>query len=234
MSLSGFCVYSLVKGVGLIVLANPNLGIFSWKGQNYLLSSMRGAIEFRRTPDPFVKKVYAIARRWPELIMLLNVEKEALDPATITDADRSGKTTNLMVYTDSSMQTEVHPYDSNIVENYTWNEWELRRRGLILSKIHKCRTHGTQTPWQALKHTQEVQTYPMKSTSMQTMRNQYADIPLNQFYIMGLRGLHCGIPPHVVEITPDNPMDLKCVIPSKLRKSMSTQAEEKEIDEETR
>jgi len=29
-------------------------------------------------------------------------------------------------------QTLLHPVSSRIVKHYTWNEWELRRRGLTL------------------------------------------------------------------------------------------------------
>ncbi len=124
-------------------------------------------------------------------------------------ADRSGKTTNVLISTDAQVQTDLHPVETNIVPNYTWNEWELRRRGLILSKIHKCLTHGTQTWSQGLKHNAAVQTYGNKMASIQTKRDVYSEIPLSQFYIYGLRGEHCGVPPHVVEITTDNPCDLK-------------------------
>jgi len=48
---SGFCIHSLVKGVGLVVLSNPQIGIFNWKNQNFLVSSVKAAIEFRRDPD---------------------------------------------------------------------------------------------------------------------------------------------------------------------------------------
>lgn len=34
--------------------------------------------------------------------------------------------------TDASMQTEVHPVESYIDNNYEWNEWELRKKALKL------------------------------------------------------------------------------------------------------
>jgi hypothetical protein len=49
-----------------------------------------------------------------------------------SSADRSRKTTNVLISNDAEAQTELHPIPSRIVEHYTWNEWDLRRRGLIL------------------------------------------------------------------------------------------------------
>ncbi|XP_021957046.1 cilia- and flagella-associated protein 206 isoform X2 [Folsomia candida] len=225
MTCSGFCVHSLVKGIGLLILSNPNLGIFNWKNQNYLLSTSKGAMDFRRDPDSYVKKVHAIARKWPELIVLLNIEKDAFDPGTVSDADRSGKTTNVLISTDAGAQTEIHPVESHIVKHYTSNEWDLRMRGLTLSKIHKCRTHGTQTHWQALKHNAEVQTFATKTVSMQTNRDVYSEIPLSQFYLYGLRGLHCGVEPHVVEISQDNPTDLRGMVATRIEPEINLKDE---------
>jgi len=39
---------------------------------------------------------------------------------------------------------------------------------------------------------------------------------LNHFYIYGLSRSHCGIPPHVVELTPEDPMGMKCIIPTEI------------------
>lgn len=55
MACSGFCVHSLVSGIGLVLLSNPNLGVFNWKNSNYLMASVRAAMEFRRDPDSYVK-----------------------------------------------------------------------------------------------------------------------------------------------------------------------------------
>lgn len=39
---------------------------------------------------------------------------------------------------DASMQTEIHPLETNIVKSYEWNEWELRRKAikLVRKRIH--------------------------------------------------------------------------------------------------
>ncbi|CAL8103090.1 unnamed protein product [Orchesella dallaii] len=212
---SGFCVYSLVRGSGMLLLANPNLGIFTFRNMNFMLASLKAAIEFPRDPGSFTKKAIAIARRWPELIILLNIESEAYDITSITEADRSRKYSNVLVSKSSGTQSELHPVPTNLVEAYTWNEWELRRRGIILSKIHKCRTHGTQTHWQALKKTAESQTYSKKSQEAQTMRSVHTAVPRSKFYFAGLRGYHCGMSPHIVELTSENPEDLHCVCETK-------------------
>lgn len=61
------------------MLSNPNIGIYSWKGKQYLFSTPEGADEFAQTPDKFIFKAVLIAHRWPQLIHFLNMEEEVFD-----------------------------------------------------------------------------------------------------------------------------------------------------------
>jgi hypothetical protein len=62
----------------------------------------------------------------------------------------------------------------------------------------------------------ETQTYGIKSKAAQTDKNVHTELGLNKFHIFGLRGAHCGVPPHAVEITPEDPMGLKCIVSTKI------------------
>lgn len=42
-------------------------------------------------------------------------------------------------------QTDTHILDHNIVKNYEWNEWELRRKALKMTNLRSKVTHSMQT-----------------------------------------------------------------------------------------
>ena len=46
-----------------------------------------------------------------------------------------GLDATLAVKSDSGMQTELHPVESNVDKQYEWNEWELRRKALKLVRL---------------------------------------------------------------------------------------------------
>lgn len=60
---------------------------------------------------------------------------------------------------------------------------------------------------------------------MQTNRDVYSEIPLSQFYLYGLRGLHCGVEPHVVEISQDNPTDLRGMVATRIEPEINLKDE---------
>lgn len=37
---------------------------------------------------------------------------------------------------DMGTQTELHPIETNLVDTYEWNEWELRRKALKLVRTN--------------------------------------------------------------------------------------------------
>lgn len=192
-------------------MPNPNLGIFLWSDFKLMFATPEDAKDFSKNPDKCLRRAARIAQRWPELIVLMDLEHLVYHPSSLRWSDDSKMFFNFMVSKNEGMQCETHPMPSNIVPSYTWNEWELRRRGIILSKIHKCRTHGTQTHLQALRKSTDCQTYARRSVEVQTNRNVYTSVPRTKYYFAGLRGYNCGMPPHIVELTSENPDDLECM-----------------------
>ncbi|KDR14041.1 hypothetical protein L798_11954, partial [Zootermopsis nevadensis] len=47
----GFCVWSLVEGVGALIPGNPNMGVCQWKENYYAMSSPAMAAEFGQDPE---------------------------------------------------------------------------------------------------------------------------------------------------------------------------------------
>ncbi len=136
LQFSGFCINSFVYGSGLPVLPNPNLGVFLWTDFKLMFATPEDAKDFSKNPDRCLRRAARIAQRWPELIILLNIEHLVYHPSNLRWSDDSKTFFNFVVSKNTGMQCEIHPMPSNIVENYTWNEWELRRRGIILVRVY--------------------------------------------------------------------------------------------------
>jgi hypothetical protein len=51
MQYLGFCAWSLVEGLGVLIPGNPSMGVYRWKGNYYAFSSPITAAEFGKDPD---------------------------------------------------------------------------------------------------------------------------------------------------------------------------------------
>lgn len=89
---------------------------------------------------------------------------------------------------DSDCQTPVHFMKSNIVPDYEWNEWALRRKALQLVKLKNKRTHSTQTINSHFRREAETQAYEPRDNSTNTGHNAGDNTKKPFRYIKGLRG----------------------------------------------
>lgn len=92
--------------------------------------------------------------------------------------------------TDNGCQTDTHLVESNIVKDYEWNEWELRRKALKLANLRNKATHAQQTNLSNYKRENATQVYPLKENETQTMKDGKSQVPKQQIFLHGLRG--CG------------------------------------------
>lgn len=102
-----------------------------------MFATPEDAKAFSKNPDRCFRRAARIAQRWPELIFLLDIEHLVYHPSSLRWTDDAKNKMNYMISKNAGMQCETHPMSSNIVESYTWNEWELRRRGIVLVSITK-------------------------------------------------------------------------------------------------
>lgn len=89
---------------------------------------------------------------------------------------------------DSDTQTPVHFMRSNIVPDYEWNEWALRRKALQLVKLKNKRTDATQTINSHFRREAETQAYEMRDNSTNTGHDSGDNTTKTIRYIKGLRG----------------------------------------------
>nr|CAD7408762.1 unnamed protein product [Timema cristinae] len=145
--------------------------------------------------DGYIKAAANLARVHPELINLLQLHEQMVASRSLGEY-RTAQLSELesvwpapqtlfkyvlfrlpprlpepLMKRDIEMQTELHPIPSYIDPNYTWNEWELKRKAIQLANICKSKTHSTQTNNSHKRASIGVQAQQPKDVGCQTKRD---------------------------------------------------------------
>lgn len=81
-----------------------------------------------------MNQIVYVAKRNPELIQLLEMHNQF---KTISQyGDQQKLIQKPIIKSDMGTQTDVHILEQNLVKNYEWNEWELRRKALKMVIIY--------------------------------------------------------------------------------------------------
>lgn len=175
------CPHALVDGAGQLLVGDCSLGVAYHNGRYFLCSSPAALQAFATKPDFYSEAVEERARRHPELIHLLSLE-EAFAPGERAVAPEP------LLLADQSVQTELHPEPPPEDPEFSWNEWQMRRRALLLADLRSRRTHGVQTERSHLRRDTSSQMYPPTGQLTQTTRDDCTKVPQPMKYIHGLRG----------------------------------------------
>ncbi|KFU91798.1 UPF0704 protein C6orf165 [Chaetura pelagica] len=184
----GFCAYAIgVKG--LTLPGNPAIGILKHKERCYIFSSKEAAYVFAQDPDKYIQLNVEKAKKYTELIQLLELQHqfEYFAPyAQIRSADKffMKPTTKC----DCSTQTDTHILPPTIVASYEWNEWELRRKAIKLANLRRKLTHSMQTDRSHMRRENISQVYLPKEVGTQSKRESSSNVPRPQIFLEGLRG----------------------------------------------
>ncbi|XP_077075669.1 cilia- and flagella-associated protein 206 [Siphateles boraxobius] len=185
----GFCGFTLVKKNGLLLPGNPNIGVLKHKEKYYAFSSKSAAYEFACKADEYSAAVVEMAKRRPELIQLLQLHQEFASMTPYSEMQSGQKLlVKVISKSDASIQTEIHPVETNIVKSHEWNEWELRRKAIKLANLRNKVTRSMQTNLSHMRRHSSTQTFLPKDASSQTQRDGESNVPKPQVYLCGLRG----------------------------------------------
>lgn len=122
--------------------SRPELGcIRAAEGLMYGCSSPASLLAFARDPAGTLAAVQRQAKRHPLLVHLLGLQQAV--PQCNLHTLLAPPDKRLLV--DFSTQTPTHFVEANLVRDYEWNAWVLRRRALALAEMKRKRTHSTQT-----------------------------------------------------------------------------------------
>ena len=94
-------------------------------------------------------------------------------------------TAPLMV--DKEVETPLHFEEKKIVQDYTWNAWDLRKKALQIVKIRNKKTVSAQTLLSNFRRDNETQVWPPKEQATNTMVYDSTNTELPKTYIAGLR-----------------------------------------------
>lgn len=199
LEFQGYCAYHLTANDRFLVPSIRDVGVLQHKGRYYGFSTSKAADQFVSNPDKYLSVAVESSKRSPELIQLLDMH---IHFATSTPG-RKGGTEGLIkapvTKCDSGTQTDTHFMESNIVNCYEWNEWELRRKAIKLANLRQKMTQSVQTDLSHFKRDNTTQVYLPKSQTTQTKRDNSTSVPLPVTYIAGLRGQ--DIKPEKVDLT---------------------------------
>ncbi|KAG4105778.1 hypothetical protein H8356DRAFT_1633378 [Neocallimastix lanati (nom. inval.)] len=187
---SGFCPYEFVKRDELLKSGDRNIGLLQYKDKVYSFSSIEGAVEFSKNPDYYIQSILIDACRNPSLIQLFHLYSyfptvEALENTkTFSKKRLLGQ---MPVISEVGVQVDTHIVDTYIDPNYEWNEWELRRKALMLTNLRNKKTHSVQTHLSHFLRESETQHYEPRTKATQTMRESSTKVPRITTYLANLR-----------------------------------------------
>ena len=187
--LSGFCPITLVNKKGLVLPGLPHLGILRY-GENFYVCSSNDTIrqflkQGRKDIDELLVEINVLAAQNPELIGLIGLSQQFSGTGQYTGS----KSCRPILKRESGCQTDTHFYDSNIVKDYHWNEWELRRKAIRLANLTHKMTHSSQTVKSHFRRDNDTQVYLPKEQITQTKRDNWSSVPNPTVYYAGLRGV---------------------------------------------
>ena len=182
----GFCAYHLALNDFKLVHGDPRIGLVQINDRYYAFSEPRDAILFCRKPATHVESIANNAKLNPELIQLLDLHTQFSNVASYGDFGHVSSKPQMKA--DFGTQTDTHFYEKNIVKNYEWNEWELRRKALKLANLRRRLTKSVQTNNSNFRRENVTQVYLPKDEFVQTKRDNYSNVPQPKVYLSGIRG----------------------------------------------
>ena len=189
LQFNGYCAWTIAARDKMLLPGKVSVGVLEYREQYFTFINKEAAKDFAKDPDGYIGKVVEHAKKAPELINLLNMHSHF---AAITPYHSSKGDARLRVHNvskrDNGIQTELHPVETNIIKDYDWNEWELRRKAIKLTNLRQKKTQSMQTDLSHFRRDNSSQHYPPKDQSVNTKKDGKSKVPKRQNFISGLRG----------------------------------------------
>ncbi|XP_057657245.1 cilia- and flagella-associated protein 206-like isoform X2 [Diorhabda carinulata] len=183
----GFCCYKLVESNGALIPGITDIGVAVYNGKFYAFSSAEAYHCFKLKPQEYINRVLYLARKKPQLIHFLMLDKELLSVSNVKKL--VGEKLYVKKSTSVKVQTEnryVVPPSKDV--SYKWNVWDLKREVILMSNLLNCKTVSTQTVKSHSTNALSSQTVLQKCEETQTTIDKYTSVPTPSNFIFGLRG----------------------------------------------
>lgn len=169
--MSRFCATTFVKTNGFLLPSSSRIGMitqgdFHFGFSNFLLAEPFDR-NFEKAKHDFLKTMFLN----PGSMGFFNLYKET--KGIRFSKDESKDTFNEISNKISvDVQTELHPIPANKDVNYMFSVWDLRRKGLQMANLVKCKTTSAQTVHSFHRRDAKIQTVEMVHTEMQTTKEE--------------------------------------------------------------
>ena len=176
LDLAGFSLVSLVDHDGLLLNGKHNLGVFQYQDSYMLIFHSHEEIrKFIDRPQYYFEKVFEICRKYPPLILLLKLEDYFLDRNIKLLNLKEDLIESLKTMVDYCDNTPLHFYNKegdsnfkNLVKDYMWNEWDIRKKAIQMANIRNMMTKSAQTSDSIFKVENETQVWLKKDATTMT------------------------------------------------------------------
>lgn len=194
----GFCIVTLTKKNGLLVLGTPNI-VAKYENKFYVFYNEPALQDFLYEPDKFVRDLNIYLKKNPYLINLLNANEDFPNTSLLSlfKSNNLNKYKSSSLTVDSVVQTVDHPLLETIPKelqgkikfdrDYIWNEWELKMKALQLADITNKETKSCQTDLSHFRKEKETQIYQKTETGVNTMISKGTSLSITRDYVVGLR-----------------------------------------------
>ena len=123
------CVFSY-KTSPQLVLGTSSIGILCYDEEFYVFSSSQAATEFANNIDEMIGMISDRARVSTELINLVQLQRQF---QSLSQQNSAMAKKQPRLQADADTQTDTHIMAPYIDKEYEWNEWEMRRKGKLIS-----------------------------------------------------------------------------------------------------
>ena len=197
---NGYCPVTLVNRRGLLLPGTPDVfGVVNHKNKFYNFASELTLRKFMRRPDKYIRAVRQIVQAAPELIAVLSLRDEFPEIVGPREQNASargaadGSVHPLLAaappkMVDVGTATPVHFVEKKLDHNYSWNEWDLRRRAVQYANIRKSTTTSQQTNNSHFRATASTQVFVPREQGTMTGISKGTNPIRSHNYITGLRG----------------------------------------------
>ncbi|KAK6621590.1 hypothetical protein RUM44_001397 [Polyplax serrata] len=182
----GFCAWTLYFAEGYLIPGNQSSGYYQYNDQYYSFATKVGQEMWSKDPYYYLIRIYEFLRLNPELIGLLNAYETLYNTKSLQLMKKVGRKVSSVA---QSVQTLIHPIEKYWDKDYTFSEWELKKRALVLSRMAKCVTKSVQTSNHShFRSSIGIYAAPDKDKEVQTKRDSSCVHPTIGTYLYGLRG----------------------------------------------
>lgn len=143
----GFCSFVLSESK-ILLPSSAEMGIVMWNKKLFSFYCIEAAEFFMEKPENFINKIHEMMLNNIHLILFFDIYDElklSTKCHVVISADSKEEEITKVSTRDQEVQTDIHPIEHHIDENYHWNLWDYRKKAVELANLRRKLTSSTQT-----------------------------------------------------------------------------------------